>query len=67
MRLEDYQKLLEGKRCRWCGCDLSDQEVKHYPHKAGWEVEGFEEKQWLYVVCPCCNYQWALWKLGIPR
>jgi len=24
-------------------------------------------KFWLYVTCPKCKYEWALWKLGVPR
>ena len=66
MRLEDYEKLVEGKKCRWCGAELPAK-VEHYPHGDGWEVEGFQQKQWLYVVCPRCGYSWALWKLGISR
>ena len=67
MKLEDYQKLLKGKKCRWCGTPLEDLPIEHYDHDDGWEVEGFERRQWLYVVCPKCGYQWALWKLGITR
>jgi len=67
MKLEDYQRLLEGKHCKWCGTPLWNQRIEYYPHSDGWEVEGFLEKQWLYVTCPKCGYQWALWKLGIPR
>ena len=65
MRLEAFERLVEGKRCRWCGAPLSGP-IHHYPHPGGWKVEGFPERQWLYVICPGCGYQWALWKLGIP-
>jgi len=69
MKLEDYKKLLMVKRakCKWCGTPLWYCEIEHYDHDDGWEVEGFSKKQWLYVTCPKCGYQWSLWKLGIPR
>jgi len=62
-KLEDYQKMLEDKYCAWCGTPLKDCKIEHYPHSDGWEVEGFSEKQWLYVTCPNCGYTWSLWKL----
>ena len=67
MKLEDYKKYLEGQKCRWCGTSLENCEIEHYPHEDGWEVEGFEERQWLYVTCPKCGYQWSLWKFLVPR
>jgi len=24
-------------------------------------------EQWLFIVCPKCNHQWSLWKLGFSR
>jgi len=66
MKLEDYEKLIKGKKCKWCGTELP-QKIEYYEHSGGWVVEGFDSKLWLYVVCPKCKYQWALWKLGIKR
>ena len=66
VKLEDYEKLVEGKRCRWCGTELPPK-IEYYAHPGGWEVEGFPTLLWLYVTCPKCNYDWALWKLGISR
>jgi DNA-directed RNA polymerase subunit RPC12/RpoP len=66
MRLEDYARLVGGRRCPLCGARLPA-EVGHYPHGEGWEVEGFQQKQWLYVVCPSCGHECALWKIGISR
>lgn len=66
MKLEDYKKLIKAKTCRWCKASLENKPIEHYPHISGWEVEGFDKLQWLYITCDC-GYQWALWKLGVPR
>jgi len=65
--LEDYRKQIKDDKCSCGYVGLSKLRIEHYDHDGGWPVEGFEEKQWLYVTCPKCGYQWALWKLGIPR
>jgi len=69
--LEDYEKMIKGKDCRWCSKRgkkvLLPSKIKFYDHSGGWEVDGFEEKQWLYVECPKCGYEWSLQKLGVPR
>ena len=41
--------------------------IEHYDHDDGYEVEGYDKRQWLYITCPRCNYQMALWKLGVKR
>ena len=65
--LNDYGKQIQEDKCS-CGFEgLKDLPIEHYPHSAGWIIDGFAEKQWLYVTCPECGYQWALWKLGVPR
>ncbi len=66
MRIEDFEKLIEGKVCRWCG-ELLPAKVEYYEHSGGLIVDGFAEKLWLYVTCTKCKYQWALRKLGIMR
>ena len=58
-----YQEEIKGKKCRWCGKDLGDELLEFYDHDGGFEVEGFDRKQWLYVTCPECEYQWSLSKL----
>jgi len=67
--LEDYRKQITRDECDGgCGFKgLKGLPIEHYDHDGGWPVEGFKEKQWLYVTCPKCGYQWALWKLGVPR
>ena len=65
--LEDYRKQIKDDKCHFCGFEgLKNLPIEHYDHSDGWPVEGFKELQWLYVICPC-GYQWALWKLGVPR
>lgn len=63
---EKILALIGDKCCRWCGADLPST-VYGYPHSEGWEVEGYEERLWLYMLCTKCGYQWALWKLGVSR
>lgn len=53
--------------CRWCGGALKGEPISYYEHEGGWQVKDLKEKQWLYIVCPDCGYQWALWKLGVDR
>lgn len=57
----------EEFRCRWCAHTLQGEPVHYYEHSGGWTVAGFDKAQWLYIVCPHCGYQWALWKLGVER
>lgn len=51
--------------CGDCGANLGP--IEYYPHDGGWTVEGFSEKQWLYRHCDKCGYDWAIWKLGVPK
>ena len=66
LTLQEYAALVKRKKCRWCKRRLSSR-VDHYDHAGGWEVLGFQQKQWLYVICTGCGYQWNLGKLGIPK
>lgn len=67
LSLDDYQGLVDGKKCRWCGSGLNP--ISHFDHDGGWDVDGFDKKQWLYAECSNrnCRYEWALWKLGVSR
>lgn len=77
-KIQDYQKQLEGKDCKWCrrknydnGTNeivlLENEPIAHYEHDGGHPVDGFHANRWLYVVCPKCKYQWSLGKLGLPK
>lgn len=58
-------------KCRWCNDALCGP-VIGYPHDGGWIVPGLRSREgngawWLFIVCEGCNYEWALWKLGVSR
>lgn len=66
MTLEDYARLVREKCCVGCKRPFTlPIKIEHYPHSDGWLVNGFEDRQWLYVTCKHCDYQSALWKIGI--
>lgn len=63
--IDDYKlalKKLADPECHTCHVPLPYDELVYYPHSDGWPVKWLE-KQWLYVVCPGCGYEWAIWKL----
>jgi len=65
--LESYRAQITKTKCT-CGFEGLDKlPIEYYPHSGGWPVAGLSKNQWLYVTCPDCDYQWALWKLGVPR
>jgi hypothetical protein len=68
LTLDEYRLLVKVQTCRWCKTPLP-LDVERHDHPYGWIVKGFAVKQWLYLTCPNieCGYQWALWKLGVPR
>jgi hypothetical protein len=41
--------------------------IQAYPHDGGWKVKGSPGLWWVYIVCPECEYEWAIYKLGVPR
>jgi len=61
-----YQEELRGHYCTRCGVDISTRGIRNYPHSGGYMIEGYEEKQWLFVVCSC-RYEWSMEKLGIKE
>jgi hypothetical protein len=75
--LDFYQNLIKGATCKWCASrsagrpakevSLEHLTIEHYEHDGGWPVKGYQQRRWLYVTCPKCDYQWSLWKLGVPR
>lgn len=64
--LADYRKQVTATHCRWCGTALPDR-IAHYDHRDGWVVDGMADKQWLYITCSKCGYDWSLWKIGVKR
>ena len=64
MRLREIGEQVEalGGRCL-CGYLFKADDIRCYPHPGGVEVDGFEERQWVYFHCPRCSYDMALWKI----
>ena len=54
----------ERAQCK-CGQDLRGEDVRGYPHISGWWTDS--GKVWLYIHCPTCGYDVALWKIGVDR
>lgn len=48
-----------------CGHDLRCEVVLGYQHDGGWFTP--RGRYWLFVKCPTCGYDTALWKMGVPR
>jgi hypothetical protein len=65
--LEDYRRLVKVEKCRWCGTNFAGLDVRAYDHDGGWRVAGKSQRQWLYIHCRGCGYDWNLSKLGVPR
>jgi hypothetical protein len=52
------------KNCS-CGTPIIKGVLASYDHEGGMEVPGYEKKQWVYMHCPKCKYDLAVWKIGI--
>jgi hypothetical protein len=63
---EPFRKAITDHNCN-CGQDLTGEPILRYDHDAGWKVKGIEKRQWLFITCPKCAYEMALWKMGVPR
>lgn len=51
-----------------CDLDLTTFPILYYtPHEGGFKIPGEKEKCWLYVRCPKCGYDMAVWKMGVKR
>ncbi len=66
MRLSDYADLLRKIKCPDCGFQFDPRSLEHYDHPGGWKVDGYTKRQWLYVECRPCKYQWSFTKLNVP-
>ena len=71
MTLKEYAELAlsKGATCFDCGRTPALEDLNNYDHDSGWEVDGFEELQWLYFECsaPSCSYQTSFTKLSVRR
>lgn len=66
--LAQIKRQIKKDRCEWCNYSpLSSEVIKFYEHTGGWMIDGIKKRVWLFITCPKCDYEWALWKLGVPR
>lgn len=64
--LGQYSRMVAGPTCANCDKSLPHPaRITASEHGSGWPVARFPKRQWLSVKCPHCNYESALWKLGI--
>jgi len=69
LTLTQLRARIRRWRCVSCGANLRGCRIQYRLHPDGWKVKvrlGWC-KLWLWVECPKCGYQNALWKLGVPR
>lgn len=61
--IEKVIKEFKGKKVS-CTCSKTFKIEKFcgYPHSDGFESDT-GKKWWIYVTCPHCCYDWAIWKL----
>jgi len=65
--LDEIVKLIIGKKCVSCGktFEIGNFELGFYEHSDGWFVKSLNKRLWIYVRCLNCDYQNAIWKLGL--
>ena len=61
--LKLYRKKIQTHKC-YCGMEYGDEPIRFYPHPNGWNI-GEDSLQWLFIRCPRCKVDVALWKLGV--
>ena len=71
MTIREYAQyaLDQEARCWNCRGEVHLEDMRHYEHDGGWDVDGFPERQWLYFECSngTCRYQTSFAALGIKR
>jgi len=61
-KIEQCIKESIGRTHCTCGEPIHPEEIEMYPHESGIEIRS-QGRQWVYIHCPKCGYDWALWKL----
>lgn len=61
-KIEQCIKQGLGRTHCSCGEPIHPEEIEMYPHERGIRIKN-EGRQWVYVHCPECGYDWSLWKL----
>jgi len=69
MDISDIHKISRDHKCSNPYCDraLSAAQEELKPHDAGWQVNGYDELQWVSFKCSGCGHITSLDKLGVPR
>jgi hypothetical protein len=61
--MEPFNKFIaildKGINCQFCKHKLSSKDVDMYEHEGGIMTPYHSLKQWVYVTCPKCEYQWS--------
>ena len=65
--LEEYLELTKESSCVICGEPLMPDLFRASKHVGGWEVAGYEHKQWLYYECGHCGHLTNLVTLNVSR
>lgn len=65
--ISEIEELLlsHNAKCYSCGVPHKKGEITNVNHMGGFEVKGFDEKQWVYMTCGSCGAQGAIWKILI--
>jgi hypothetical protein len=65
--MQDWNCAIPDEAKCLCGEELLHEglEVKGYDHANGYNVDGHDKRQWLYVTCRKCGYDMSFAKLGI--
>jgi len=69
LTLTQIRARIRRWRCINCGANLRGCRIHSTLDPGGWKVKVRQgwSKLWLWIECPKCGYQNALWKLGVPR
>ena len=48
-----------------CGCGYKFRrgDIRNYGHDHGWNIAGYQKKQWVYFHCRACHYDTNLRKI----
>ena len=65
--IEQYKELTKGSSCVICGEPVMPDLFRVSEHDGGWDVAGYEEKQWLQYECGQCGDGTNLVTLNISR
>jgi len=58
--LEDIKNNMKSVKCDWCHTSFDPDDIYMYPHPGGHEIKDVDGKQWVYVKCKNCEYDWAI-------